>query len=215
MRGDFPMQPWLRTRRHLGPALRGTGPIIISVKPTVCCVYLNSREWITPGIRTQLRAIGPIGLSPALTAPVKLSTPNHKIIQINRKVKLDLCHWLVKGLFVHCKENGHVVYSRKLLFVWCSCQLSITYKNKPKRKINQWWSILQILAKRIITGLSHKLKRFFHYQSLGLEQVHKCVGVKPVKKFPRLLLIIGSPTLIPTHKIKSRRISILCLKITK
>ena len=163
MCGDFPMQPWLRTRRHLGPALRGTGPMIISVKPTVCCVYLSSREWITPGIRTQLRAIGPIGLSPALTAPVKLSTPNHKIIPINRTVKLDLCHWLVKGLFVHCKENGHVVYSRKLLFVWSSCQLSITYKNKPNRKINQWWSILQILAKRIITGLSHKLKRFFHY----------------------------------------------------
>ena len=81
MCGDFPMQPWWRTRRHLGPAVRGTGPLIISVKHTVCCVYLNSREWITPGIRTQLRAIGPIGLSPALTAPMKLSTPNHKKYQ--------------------------------------------------------------------------------------------------------------------------------------
>jgi hypothetical protein len=28
---------------HPGPAFRGAGPQLFSVKPAVCCVYLNSR----------------------------------------------------------------------------------------------------------------------------------------------------------------------------
>ena len=33
---------------HPGPAFRGAGPQLFSVKPAVCCVYLNSRQQMTP-----------------------------------------------------------------------------------------------------------------------------------------------------------------------
>ena len=80
-----------------------------SVKPAVCCVYLNSCQYIfiTPALVPYLW--GPIGLQPALMKLLKKIYIQHYVIYIHSRYLYIQYHVICIQYHAICVQN-HVIY---------------------------------------------------------------------------------------------------------